>query len=820
MTTTPTHESLWKQIAQMVEQGISLIPVHDQGERKKTPYSGWKQFQARIATTAELNAALDQYRTTAVAMVCGAVSGNMEVIDVDVKNWQGIDALVLTTIKELYPDLAAILRVHRTPSGGLHIIYRISDNEAEGNQKLAHASQDAGCAIETRGTGGYVLMPPSLGYTQLGDRPIPTLTWAQRCSLIELCRSFNRKVTVVKERKPSKHEQDYYSENPWDHFAGSDQAPSALPWPQLKHTSHHVYYTRPGGDGIGAAFDLDRRFYYFFTSSSAYTPSKGYSAGHVFAIENHNGDMRAAHAALVGMGFGRVRPDKERTTAERLARANKPLPANFSEAATNLHAEVTAKLATQYPHGVLWSDGDHGIVIDREPLQTVAAALGFCLYRGELRQVQDQLLHPRTERDFIDTLKAYITEEDADHYCSIAGAFEAFCERHAKYTISRMPIIAPHQVLRDTRTTAYKFYSNGILQITANGRELIDYSTIDSFVPSEKMLHRAFTDSPDISGKYDQFLSLAIGMSEELKKVVGYLTHDYRDETQGWIVVLCESCADPRDGGGSGKSAFCDLLKPVSSVSVKNAVQFTYDERSFGSWKGERIFVIADAPKDFKYDWLKESATGTLTLRKMHRDAIDVPTEDAPKFLISTNYSVASQDGGLDRRVVPLEFTNFFNRGLSIQDHFGCHFPTGWSEPDWSAYDNFVATCIQLFLAAPKLERPQLSVGGMEKKLRQKHGEHAYEFVEERLASWIPRGHVPVSEIREALRQYCIEQGLAISYQPSLKRVTSCIRDISHRDGIPCNHNSAVRINSIVTKCVKWGAAEVDADTNDDTLPY
>jgi hypothetical protein len=817
---TNTHESLWKQIAQMVEQGISLIPVHDQGDRKKTPYSGWKQFQARIATTAELNASLEQYRTTAVAMVCGAVSGNMEVIDVDVKNWQGIDALVLTTIKELYPDLAAILRVHRTPSGGLHIIYRISDNEAEGNQKLAHASQDAGCAIETRGTGGYVLMPPSLGYSQLGDRPIPTLTWAQRCSLIELCRSFNRKVTVVKERKPSKHEQDYYSENPWDHFAGSDQAPSALPWPQCKHTSHHVYYTRPGGDGIGASFDLDKRYYYFFTSSSAYTPSKGYSAGHVFAIENHNGDMRAAHAALVAQGFGKVRPDKERATAERLARANKPLPANFSEAASNLHAEVTAKLATQYPHGVFWSDGDHGIVIDREPLQTVAAALGFCLYRGELRQVQDQLLHPRTERDFIDALKAYITEEDLDLYNAIAGAFEAFCERHAKYTISRMPIIAPHQVLRDTRSAAYKFYSNGILQITANGHELLDYNAVDSLVPSEKLLRREFTDAPDLPGRYADYLDRAIGMSDHLLQVIGYLAHDYRDAAQGWIVVLTEACADARDGGGAGKSAFCELLKPITTVTVKNAVQFTYDERSFGSWRGERVFVIADAPKDFKYDWLKESATGTLTVRKMHRDAIDVPTEDAPKFLVNTNHTFASTDGGMGRRVVPLEFTNFFNAERSIDQYYNAYFPNDFTADDWTNYDNLMATAIKHFLAVAKLSRPQLSVGGTEKQLRQKHGETAYEFVTERINDWRARVRVPMSEIREALRLYCEEQGVSMAYRPTMKRICACIRDFDKS----CRVNINSRIGYEQVKLIAWDDAQAqdrdDAQAQDNELPY
>lgn len=795
-----TNTDIWQQIVTMLKQGISLIPVHDKGEKAKRPYAGWKEFQSRLPLEGELYESLERYNTTAVAMVCGAVSGNMEVIDVDVKNWAGINTLLGIELKALVPELVNKLRYHRTPSGGMHIIYRIDSHAPEGNLKLCYKDGETGAAIETRGEGGYVLMPPSLGYKAITNVDIQTITWDERCSLIAICRSLNQKISIQKP-KPKKSEIDYYNENPFDHFAGSEQAANVLGWKKIKETNKYIYYTRPGkSSGVSASFDLERRYYYIFTSSTQYEPSKGYSPATILAMEQFGGDMRKCYAELVSRGFGKIKPDKERAAAERLARANKPPLPNFSDEAKALHTSTVEQLAKQYPFGTFWNYDDEGNpTISRENIQTVAAQLGFRLYSNELRQIQDQLLHRRTTREFIDTLKAYITEEDAGIYEPISNAFEAFMERHATYTIGRMPIIEPKQILRDTRTDAYKFYNNTVLHLTAEGLEMLDYTTIEGFVLAEKMLNRNFVNS-DQQGRFTEFLNLAIGITPELIQTVGYLVHDYRDSSQGWIVVLTESCADAKDGGGAGKSAFCELLKPITGVLVKNAVQFTYDERSFGSWNGERIFVIADAPKDFRYDWLKESATGTLTVRKMHRDAVDVPTVDAPKFVVNTNHSFVATDGGMDRRVIPIEFTNFFNRSRSIDQYFNAYFPNDFTHEDWVNYDNFMALCLVEFLKVGKLSQTILSSGGREKQLKQKHGEVAYDFVLENLESWRQRGLVAMNEVRERLVEFCNETSISLHFRPTMKRICACIRDFDNDVEVNVN----VKINSIQSKYLRW----------------
>jgi hypothetical protein len=174
-----SENNSWTPIKWLLENGISIIPVRDkpQGDYvAKTPYTGWKKYQTEIISMPVLWEQMDKHKTTAVAIICGKVSGNLEIIDIDVKYKPGVDASIFMTIKEIYPELFARLRIHKTPSGGYHILYRTSTGTIPGNKKLAGRHKtEAEIAvqekpktvnfIETRGEGGYALAPPSMNYT-------------------------------------------------------------------------------------------------------------------------------------------------------------------------------------------------------------------------------------------------------------------------------------------------------------------------------------------------------------------------------------------------------------------------------------------------------------------------------------------------------------------------------------------------------------------------------------------------------------------------------------------------------------------------------
>lgn len=147
--------------------GLSLIPID---HRTKRPLLEWKPFQGRRATHQELDGWLAG-GVQALAVVGGAVSGGLEILDFDdnadaTPDARGAEELFfawLGRVKALVEQYG--IPYYGTGGGGFQVAYRCET--VEGNQKLAWVRNDGesagrSIAIETRGEGGYAVVPPSL----------------------------------------------------------------------------------------------------------------------------------------------------------------------------------------------------------------------------------------------------------------------------------------------------------------------------------------------------------------------------------------------------------------------------------------------------------------------------------------------------------------------------------------------------------------------------------------------------------------------------------------------------------------------------------
>jgi hypothetical protein len=66
-------------------------------------------------------------------------------------------------------------RVHRTPRGGFHLIYRLP------KEPLPNSVGKLARGVDTRGEGGYVIWPPSEGYVVVEHSPIAVIPrWLER----------------------------------------------------------------------------------------------------------------------------------------------------------------------------------------------------------------------------------------------------------------------------------------------------------------------------------------------------------------------------------------------------------------------------------------------------------------------------------------------------------------------------------------------------------------------------------------------------------------------------------------------------------------
>lgn len=818
-----TLANLWSEVNRLLEDGVSVIPIRDKDEivnnktfTKKSPYTRWEKYQTVRATKEELFFMFEKWGTLALATICGNVSGNMEGIDVDSKWMPEVVKPLFESIKGRFPDIK--FRIIRTPSKGYHIVYRVSDGAIPANKKLAGRYSTEGelkdnpkakqkYFIETRGEGGYLAAFPTEGYEVVNDVPTPVLTWEQRCDLIAICESFNQ---IVKQDtyKPTKQESIYYSENPFEHFNKSEAGERVLldnGWKFHSQNSIAIYFTRPGSKsgGIHAAFLFKTKLYKFFTSNCEFeNENRLYNAASVKAILEFGGDKKRMFSALTAAGYGTINKIKEKELIKNAAITGNELPANISNDAKESLVVLKDSIQAAMPYGVFWEYNEKGkIEINSVALDNVASGLGFRVYNEELMQIEGKFIHKRKWRHFFDSIVGYVNNLEDDEWTLIIRAWRAYHEKHEKHTTATLPLLDENLLLKDSREMCYKFYLNGFVKITSIECVFFDYEKLTGLIFYEKIQGRNFQFG-NVAGKYVEFLTLACRYNERtdyMQKILGYLSHDYKDETTGYIIVQVEECPDPKQGGGSGKNLFVKLLTKTTTVCEKAGEQVKFDEKFLQCWDGERIFNVSDVPEKFQFAFLKEMSTGSGTLKKLYKDEVNIKCEDMCKFIIGTNFSYETKDGGLKRRIIPIEFTEFFTKSGGIDVYYGGKFPDIWNEVDWTGYDNLIITSIQKWISCGlKIEPFGLSEGGFIKQFEQSHKQYALDFIETYFKNWVELVKIPNSIFQKQWEEFLNDSEM--SFKLPSKKINQAISDYCKAKGYDFVNDITMRdeLNNII----------------------
>ena len=215
-----------------VQAGFSCIPIRADGS--KAAAIPWKEFTARTPTEAECQHW--QQRYTGVAIIGGAVSGNLEIVDLDEPTLVRPFIDALKSADATLPDRLTFIRTpRRNQSGqaGCHLYYRC-EKLVDGNLKLALSEpepdlDDQGkprlhpvtgqpitrprTLIETRGEGGYVLTvgcsgechPSGRHYEHAYGPAIPELSVLspdERQTILQVARMFDRSIAETHQDPP------------------------------------------------------------------------------------------------------------------------------------------------------------------------------------------------------------------------------------------------------------------------------------------------------------------------------------------------------------------------------------------------------------------------------------------------------------------------------------------------------------------------------------------------------------------------------------------------------------------------------------------
>ncbi len=809
---------LWRGMKEYYDMGLSMIWARLEREvvggvdrEPKTPIGSWKSAQKLRWSEEALSSMMMKAKVTiSPAIVTGAVSGNLEIIDIDVKYWPGIDAMYFAQITAMFPALFRRLRIHRTGSGGYHILYRCETPIGVGNKKLAAKVDNPKAGLETRGEGGYALCPPGAGYTVFQDVPIPVITKAEREALIKIATLFDERIKVHTPKKVKEHDS-IYDESPYQHYNSSTEAEQLLAndgWPEFENNNAFTYYTRPGkSSGISASWIKDKRRYHIFTSSTQLEPESSYDPAELLTILQFGGDYKASFKYMVDKGYGKVKKSYEAKVIKTLAQVkDKQPPANFSkESLEDLEQQRTDR-ELNYPHGTFWQYKEKTgyYVISLTEIIDVANGLGIARYNNQLVRIEGIYFYRIKEPEAYSILSNYIKEERAD-FVKINDALMSKWKQYNGFLLERKELleIKKEDTLRTAEFTFYKTFLNGVLEITKEKIYLEEnIGKYKKYINRDSVIQKSWrrvTEEQYMGTKYVQYLTLSISTDwRYVRRTIGSLCYDFKRRGQGYLIMLLEGVQRDR-GGASGKGMFFEMLGDDLSVTQEGGKMKWTSVKSISGgqiekgeaemmqmWEGEAIVHFSDTPKNVNLSKMKDVVTDGGPVKKLYKDVMGVTAEDYPAIGMSSQWGINQKDDpGVRRRVRILTFTDLFNVNREVRDYFGGSFPDIWTEDDWMGYYNYIADGIQDYLACGK----KLEILEEDDLMWEKLFDHSYgmgseelrEWLEDKIEDWASRMYIHNDSLQSDYEKFCKKNYIK---QPlSLQKLCEAIHKWTEKNG-------------------------------------
>jgi hypothetical protein len=742
-------------------QGISITLT----DSRKVSIGPWKELQNRLITEAELQDRAA--KAEGIAIICGAISGNLEVIDIDLK--YDTTGNLFERMQDAIPSaLLDKLLIARTKSGGYHLYYRCSSvlpnsklarRPSTEQERIDNPHVSVFVLIETRGEGGYVVAPPSAGYQWLHGNTIDhlmTITDAERDQLWEICRSFNEYLEEPKKHIKTESEASF-GVSPIDDFNARGSAVDILVkhgWSIVRENSERIYLRRPGKtEGTSGDWHKEKRWFSVFTTSSQFEPTTAYSAAAVFCMLECGNDWKQAVKTLAANGYGE---DINTTQKKKLLTAkvhqlrseglsNRKIQEHLEEIGLKPKAAKAAIADADNPteeEGYFWSRNDKGkLVINKMKMLEFLSEQGFYLMAYDdagndmrLVQIKDYIIEEssiekvkKTIFDYARPIDVEVAQWLINNHHLVSNSFLEF-----------IPRIAP-DFLTDDERTAYFPFRNCIAVVTKDKVDTITYgsckkhiwksSKIDFDFRPDSLLNEdlIFTFTPSLYD-YPDFIQCITGRDSvrfaAACSIIGYLLHSYKDATRPFAVILAEETDNDAKGGGTGKGIFVKAVSKLLKTETIDGKTFRQDKSFLFQRIGwdTRLMVIQDARAKLDFEGLYSIITEGITVEKKGQDEFYIPFEKSPKIIITTNYSVSSDGVHAQRRQKVLPFADFFGAKLTPLEYFGKQLFDGWDVAQWSIFYNFMLDCVRQYLNHGILET-QINDGMRLKAIKVKYGE-------------------------------------------------------------------------------------------------
>jgi len=287
---------------------------------------------------------------------------------------------------------------------------------------------------------------------------------------------------------------------------------------------------------------------------------------------------------------------------------------------------------------------------------------------------------------------------------------------------------------KDDEHSAFFFFINGILEVTALKVKFTSYHSLNKFASTNtinpKFIPKYIWKNDIIQHHYNYFIDLEKAKEKSdfykfleklaysiddptnetkmnnLKRTIGYLMHAYKKPSLPKMIVITENNLSDEAKGGTGKGILVEAiskLRTVVSISGKN-----FDPSNKFVFQNVEVNVnvihIDDGKKGLQLEPFFVMLTGTLDVEMKNKKNMKIPFANSPKFVISTNHDVLGYSDSDNRRKHYIEVEPYFSKSYTPIMEFKKELFTNWSNKEWGEFFPIMVDCVQLYLKEGLIE--------------------------------------------------------------------------------------------------------------------
>lgn len=287
------------------------------------------------------------------------------------------------------------------------------------------------------------------------------------------------------------------------------------------------------------------------------------------------------------------------------------------------------------------------------------------------------------------------------------------------------------EVNKDTLDTAFIYFRNGFLEITAEKISLKNYSELPFFIYKSQVQDRDFKTGLE-ECNFKNFVWNIAGKDEKrfqsLRTIIGYILHDFYDYKRR-AVNLTDSRISDDDEGRTGKTLlvratghlkkYTEIPGKVFDVSNKHR----YQDASFDT----QIIHLNDVRRNFRLEYVFNDITDGIHVDKKNQQPFVINA----KVVISSNKTLRVEGASAKDRIIEFELADHYSDKFTPEDEFGEWFFRDWDEASWEAFYNFMVNSIQLFLKEGIIKADSINL--IERKLREETNPDFVSFMDDGL---------------------------------------------------------------------------------------